>query len=273
MREPAHQGSDPSPSDTSPGERRRVAFIAHCLLNQNAKVDEGAKCPAMWTPVIHLLRERGYVIRQMPCPELAYGGARRFWGVREQFERRCTADIAGAWPSFVAAVMGNTSARVTMSFSSGSTRVRRWGWTSRHRPPTGAGVPTGSRTIRSSSRRRDLPRAAEGRARRARPTDSALDGDPSLAPELRSRGGAPPARGAPRVAHARRSPLLPGRRRPRLAPRVAPAAARGRAVGRHPAPAGRPRRRDGRRVARTGSRARRRVPTERLRGRSCRRSW
>ena len=57
---------------------RRVAFLAHCLLNQNAKVDEGAKTPAMWTPVVELLRERGWTIRQMPCPELAYGGARRF---------------------------------------------------------------------------------------------------------------------------------------------------------------------------------------------------
>jgi predicted secreted protein len=64
----------------------RVAFIAHCLLNQNAKVEGGAKRPAMWEPVIELLREHGYTIRQMPCPELAFGGARRFWGVREQFD-------------------------------------------------------------------------------------------------------------------------------------------------------------------------------------------
>lgn len=71
---------------TDEAPRRQVAFIAHCLLNQNAKVDEGAKTPAMWAPVIALLRERGCVIRQMPCPELAFGGARRFWGVREQFD-------------------------------------------------------------------------------------------------------------------------------------------------------------------------------------------
>ena len=62
----------------------RVAFIAHCLLNQNAKVLGGAKRPAMWEPVIDLLREHGYTIRQMPCPELAFGGAKRFWWVREQ---------------------------------------------------------------------------------------------------------------------------------------------------------------------------------------------
>src|SRR5580698_6874219 len=64
----------------------RVALVAHCLLNQNAKVEGGALRPAMWEPVIELLRERGYTIRQMPCPELAFGGARRFWGVREQFD-------------------------------------------------------------------------------------------------------------------------------------------------------------------------------------------
>lgn len=76
---------------TDEAPRRQVAFIAHSLLNQNAKVDEGAKTPAMWAPVIALLRERGYVIRHMPCPELAFGGARRFWGVREQFEAELAA--------------------------------------------------------------------------------------------------------------------------------------------------------------------------------------
>jgi predicted secreted protein len=66
--------------------RGRVAFIAHCVLNQNSKVEGGAKRPGMWEPVIDLLQEHGYTIRQMPCPELAFGGARRFWGVREQFD-------------------------------------------------------------------------------------------------------------------------------------------------------------------------------------------
>jgi predicted secreted protein len=40
------------------------------------------------------LRERGWTIRQMPCPELAFGGANRFWWVREQantplFRKHC----------------------------------------------------------------------------------------------------------------------------------------------------------------------------------------
>jgi len=46
----------------------RVAFIAHCLLNQNAKVEGGALRPAVWEPVLDTLREHGYAIRQMPCP-------------------------------------------------------------------------------------------------------------------------------------------------------------------------------------------------------------
>ena len=46
----------------------RVAFLAHCLLNQNAKTLGGAKRPGMWEPVIDLLTERGWTIRQMPCP-------------------------------------------------------------------------------------------------------------------------------------------------------------------------------------------------------------
>jgi predicted secreted protein len=62
----------------------KVAFLAHCLLNQNAKVIGGAKRPGMWEPVIDLLLERGWTIRQMPCPELAFGGVRRFWWVRDQ---------------------------------------------------------------------------------------------------------------------------------------------------------------------------------------------
>src|SRR5258705_8252999 len=84
---------------------KKVAFIAHCLLNQNAKVEGGAKRPGMWEPVIDLLRERDYVIRQMPCPELAFGGARRFWGVREQFDTQLYREHCRRLAKLVAAVM------------------------------------------------------------------------------------------------------------------------------------------------------------------------
>jgi predicted secreted protein len=63
-----------------------VCYLAHCLLNANAKVDEGARCAGVYTPVIDLLRSHGCTIRQMPCPELAFAGTRRFWAVREQYD-------------------------------------------------------------------------------------------------------------------------------------------------------------------------------------------
>jgi predicted secreted protein len=63
-----------------------VCYLAHCLLNANAKVDEGARSEGVSLPVLSLLRERGATIRQMPCPELAFGGTRRFWAVREQYD-------------------------------------------------------------------------------------------------------------------------------------------------------------------------------------------
>ena len=83
----------------------KVAFLAHCLLNQNSKVEGGAKTPAMWRPVLDLLRERGYTLRQMPCPELAYGGARRFWGVKEQFDTQLYRQHCRRLAKLVAGVM------------------------------------------------------------------------------------------------------------------------------------------------------------------------
>jgi predicted secreted protein len=63
-----------------------VAFVAHCLLNQNSKVDGGARCPGIYSPLVAVLRERGYRIEQMPCPELAFTGLHRFWAVKEQLD-------------------------------------------------------------------------------------------------------------------------------------------------------------------------------------------
>jgi predicted secreted protein len=65
---------------------RTVCYLAHCLLNANAKVAAGARCEGVSAPVVALLREHDCSIRQMPCPELAFGGLRRFWAVREQYD-------------------------------------------------------------------------------------------------------------------------------------------------------------------------------------------
>jgi predicted secreted protein len=63
-----------------------VCYLAHCLLNANAKVDEGARCAGVYSRVVELLRRHGCIIRQMPCPELGFAGPRRFWAVREQYD-------------------------------------------------------------------------------------------------------------------------------------------------------------------------------------------
>jgi predicted secreted protein len=63
-----------------------VAFVAHCLLNQNSKVLDGAHCAGVYSPIVDVLRERGWRIEQMPCPELAFAGLGRFWAVREQYD-------------------------------------------------------------------------------------------------------------------------------------------------------------------------------------------
>ena len=81
-----------------------VAFVAHCLLNQNSKVREGAHCAGVYSPIVDVLRAEGWRIEQMPCPELAFAGLNRFWAVREQYDtaafrrhcQRLAAAVAGA---------------------------------------------------------------------------------------------------------------------------------------------------------------------------------
>jgi predicted secreted protein len=81
-----------------------VAFVAHCVLNQNSRVLDGAYCAGVYAPVVDVLRDRGWRIEQMPCPEMAFAGMNRFWAVREQYDtaafrrhcRRLATAVAGA---------------------------------------------------------------------------------------------------------------------------------------------------------------------------------
>lgn len=66
--------------------QRKVALVANCLLNQNAKVCQGANFPGVVSPVVAALRARGYQLQQLPCPELAFAGVRRWWAVYEQYD-------------------------------------------------------------------------------------------------------------------------------------------------------------------------------------------
>ncbi len=57
---------------------RRVMFVAHCVLNENARYQGGAFTPGCIEAIVQQLVRHGVGIVQMKCPEqLAWGGVRR----------------------------------------------------------------------------------------------------------------------------------------------------------------------------------------------------
>jgi len=65
----------------------KVALVAHCILNQNAKVAGLARFPAAVPGVAALLERHGFGLVQLPCPEMETAGLRRWWQVSDQY--RC----------------------------------------------------------------------------------------------------------------------------------------------------------------------------------------
>jgi len=64
-----------------------MAVVAHCLLNQNAKVDEFARTAGAVPGVVDLLRSHGYRVHQLPCPEMAFAGVGRWWQGKELYDK------------------------------------------------------------------------------------------------------------------------------------------------------------------------------------------
>jgi predicted secreted protein len=79
---------------------RKIVYLAHCLLNQNAKVAGLASHPGIFTPILPVLEEAGVGIVQLPCPELVHLGPSRPLGTDtvEQYDtpgyRTCCRDLA-----------------------------------------------------------------------------------------------------------------------------------------------------------------------------------
>jgi predicted secreted protein len=129
----AHQVEAPDVTDGGAPGCRGVAFVAHCLLNQNSRAGEGAYCAGISAPVVEALRVQGWRIEQMPCPELAFAGLSRWWMVREQldtvgYRRHCRklADTIAAriavhtrqgWPVVLIGVDGSPSMGVHVTLS------------------------------------------------------------------------------------------------------------------------------------------------------------
>jgi predicted secreted protein len=56
---------------------KKVMIVAHCVLNQNARIDTCATAPAVFPKVLEALMERQIGILQYPCPELGFLGMGR----------------------------------------------------------------------------------------------------------------------------------------------------------------------------------------------------
>ncbi len=81
------------------GRSQKVAFLAHCLLNQNAISDGTAVRPAGFPEMVSYLLEHGVGIVQLPCPELLCLGLDR--GDPQGAERPVVVEntrSAGPWP-------------------------------------------------------------------------------------------------------------------------------------------------------------------------------
>jgi predicted secreted protein len=185
-----------------------VAFVAHCLLNQNAKTDGGARCPGVYSPAVAVLRDAGWRIEQMPCPELAFTGLNRFWAVREQYDtpahrrhcQRLAQNVADMIEVHVArgedivliGIEGSPSMGVCIT-SSDPSRGGRPTW------PDGAPELTSGEGIFIEELRRELERRGLGFPRVAGCTHPLASHDP-----LAERAG------LTRVLHEGRLPAQPG---------------------------------------------------------------
>ncbi len=66
---------------TKDGRSKRVIFVAHCVLNQNARLVNYAAFPAMMKALLAALQQREIGIIQLPCPETMALGLGRDRGV------------------------------------------------------------------------------------------------------------------------------------------------------------------------------------------------
>jgi len=64
---------------------RRIALLAHCLLNANARVEGIARYRGIH-PVVRELDARGIAIIQLPCPEVTFAGLDRVRGTLEDYD-------------------------------------------------------------------------------------------------------------------------------------------------------------------------------------------
>ena len=65
---------------------RKIVVVAHCILNQNSRVQGIAYYAGMINEIVDVLRKYEVGVIQMPCPELTYAGLLRPRQTREQYD-------------------------------------------------------------------------------------------------------------------------------------------------------------------------------------------
>jgi len=65
---------------------RKLALVAHCILNQNSRVFGLAERAGMINGIVRVLMRNDVGVIQMPCPELAYAGLSRQPKTKEQYD-------------------------------------------------------------------------------------------------------------------------------------------------------------------------------------------
>jgi len=65
---------------------RKSVIVAHCILNQNSRVQGKAYYAGMINEIVDVMRRHEVGIIQMPCPELTYAGLLRPSQTREQYD-------------------------------------------------------------------------------------------------------------------------------------------------------------------------------------------
>jgi len=64
----------------------KIVVVAHCILNQNSRVQGIAYYPGMINEIVDVIRKHEVGIIQMPCPELTHAGLLRPSQTKEQYD-------------------------------------------------------------------------------------------------------------------------------------------------------------------------------------------
>jgi predicted secreted protein len=89
----------------------KIVIVAHCILNQNSRVQGKAHYAGIINEIIDVIRKNEVGIIQMPCPELTYAGLLRPSQTKEQYDtpafRRHCRQIASSTADQVEEYVGN----------------------------------------------------------------------------------------------------------------------------------------------------------------------